>query len=191
MFEEMRQMFADPHARHAMLIHAPIVLGSLAFLPIAVALILRLKYRSLLAVGFVMLLMASGGAAVAAEAGEEASEHLDWESGVLSKADEAAIKRHEKLGDGGWIWPLIPAGLLGLALFTRAKGLQAGAATLALVGSLGVGGWVALTAHRGGQLVYLHGVGVPVPGRGSPVNVLPPGAKGLPTGTSRTRDGDD
>ncbi len=190
MFEEMRQMFADPHARHAILVHMPIVLGSLAFLPIAAALILRLRHKALLAVALAMLVLASGGAAIAAEAGEEASEHLDWESGGLSKADETAIKRHEELGEGGWIWPLIPAGLLGLALLARAKGLQAGAASLALLGSLGVGGWVALTAHRGGQLVYMHGVGVPAPGRGSPVNVLPPDAKGLPTGTSRTRDDD-
>lgn len=153
--------FTDPHARHAILSHLPIVLGALGFLPVAAWLATRMKNRATLITGLVMFALASAGAFAAAQAGEAAQHHL---SGPMSVAAETALERHEELGESGWLWPLAPFGALAVAGLIPARRLRATFGAVALAAALGVAGWVALTAHEGGNLVYVHGVGVPAPG---------------------------
>lgn len=150
--------FNDPHARHAMLVHMPIVLGSLGFLPVIAWLVTRMKSRALLWTCIVTFVFASVGGLAAANAGEAAEDRV--EAGLTSAA-KASLERHEELGESAWLWPLIPGGLVAIAALTPSKRLKAGAGVLALAASLGVVGWVAFTAHEGGKLVYIHGVGVP------------------------------
>jgi hypothetical protein len=172
MFNDLRQSMNDPAMWHAMVVHFPIVLGSLAFLPIFVALVLRLKHKAPLWVGLVMLLMLSVASFVAIEAGEDADHHITAVD--VSPAEEAAIKKHEELAENGWMWPLIPAACLVVALvpMPKFKAARVVGVSLALVGSFGVAGWIALTAHAGGQIVYIYGVGTPERGTKLPASEM-------------------
>lgn len=158
----------DPHARHAMLVHLPIVLGALGFLPVAALLLTRMRSKSLLGVCVVVFALASVGGWLAANAGEEA-EHL-VEERPLSAAAKESLERHEGLGELGWVWPLVPLGVLGATVLVKPGRARMALGSAALAGALGVGVWVSLTAHEGGRLVYVHGVGVPNAGTtGAPV----------------------
>lgn len=164
----MLSSFADPHARHALLVHLPIVLGVLGIVPCLVFALSGFKSKVARAVCIAWFAAASAGAWLAAEAGEEAEERV--EGTALTPVEKAAIHEHEELGEGGWVWPLIPAVLLGATLVPK-KQVRVGAGVLAAAASVGVAVWIAQTAHLGGRLVYVHGLGVPE--RGAAVDAVP------------------
>lgn len=163
LYQELMQSWVDPHARHALLVHAPVVFAGLGVLPVLGILLTGFKSPALKLFSIVWFLLASGGAYLAQEAGEAAEEAIEHQQPALSPVEKAAFERHEDLGTNGWIWPLIPAGLVVLTL-ANSKKVAVPFGVLALVASLGVGGWVALTGHAGGRLVYVYGVGVPARG---------------------------
>jgi uncharacterized membrane protein len=158
--DEILGLFRDPHARHAMMVHLPIVMGLLG-VPLTLAVLLGgARSLSLKVVTIVVFLLAGAGAALAASSGEEAESRL--EARGLTAVEQGSLHRHEELGEGGWIWPLLPAGLTAITLIpARRRAIPMIAAGLAVAGSLGVAGWVVITAHAGGSLVYVHGLGVP------------------------------
>ncbi len=160
MWNEFLQTWQDPHARHAMIVHIPIALGALGVLPLLALAATRFTSRPLKLLCIGWFLVASAGAFMAANAGEEAKERVEKTTPAAAKA---ALHDHEELGENGWAWPLIPAGLLVVSLVPRKK-LAAAAGVLAIAGALAVTGWVAYTGHTGGKLVYTYGVGVPAPG---------------------------
>jgi len=169
---DMLELMQDPHARHAMLVHWPIVLGLLGVVPAAVLLATLGKSKSARIVGILWFLLASGASGLAANSGEEAEEGVEHGAIALTEAEEEAVEHHEKLGHNGWMWMLIPAGLMGLT-FVPGKRVRIAAASGGLAASLGVAGWVALTAHAGGELVYVQGLGVPDRGSSDPERSRP------------------
>jgi uncharacterized membrane protein len=159
MLAEFLQTWNDPHARHAMLVHAPIVLIALGALPIIALACTGFKNATLRAVCVVWLLLASLAAFLAANAGEGAEDTLRQ---TLTPAAEATLHTHEDLAELLWLAPLAPAALVALtAIKKRPVRLAAGA--LAIAASLAGAGWVSAAAHEGGKLVYVHAVGVPQP----------------------------
>ncbi len=189
MFEDILQSLKDPSSRHAMMVHFPIVLGTLSFLPIFAALVFRLRHKALLWVALVMLVMMSVSVFVAIQAGEAAEENLRVFD--ITNAEEGAIQKHEELAENGWVWPLIPAALVGIAMLPGARfgKVRAVSAMLAVVAALGVAGWVGLTAHAGGQIVYVYGIGPPE--RGTKVPASEKGKVTMPSPfEERGRDGD-
>lgn len=179
MLEDILQSIKDPSSRHAMMVHFPIVLGTLAFLPIVAALVFRMKHKALLWVALVMLVMMSVAVFVAIQAGEAAEENIKVFD--MTVAEEASIEKHEELAENGWVWPLIPAVLVGVAMLPGAKlgKVRAVAASLAVVASLSVAGWVGITAHAGGQIVYVYGIGPPE--RGTKVPASEKGSTVMPS----------
>ena len=155
MVNNLWHSLSDPSVRHAMIVHIPIALGVLGVFPLLALAATRFSSRplKLLCVGW--FLVTSAGAALAANAGSQAEERV--ERGA-SPAANAALEQHEELGEAGWVWPLIPAGLLAFTLVPRRR-LVVGAGALAIAGAAGVTIWVAYTGHTGGQLVYVHGLG--------------------------------
>lgn len=155
-------LLSDPHARHAIIVHWPIVLCSIAPLLVLLCILTRGKKRNLLLMAIGCCLMGSVSAFMAEQSGEAAEFSLSVRYAPVSAVEGAAVHKHEELGENGWLWPLIPAACLALCFvpfkppFARALLL-----TLALLSSAGVTAWVALTAHAGGELVYVHGLGVP------------------------------
>ena len=95
MFDDILQSLKDPSSRHAMMVHFPIVLGTLSFLPIFAALVFRLRHKALLWVALVMLVMMSVSVFVAIQAGEAAEENLRVFD--ITNAEEGAIQKHEEL----------------------------------------------------------------------------------------------
>lgn len=158
MWNTLLQMLNDPHARHAAAVHIPIALGVLG---VPLTILMLLTRSGSLALKWLTLgafLLCSLGAGVAANAGEEAEDRL----GDLTQAEEGYVSRHEELGENGWAWPLIPAALVGISLLARKhRPVALTADALVLAASVGVACWVGITAHAGGELVYLHGIGVP------------------------------
>lgn len=171
----MLDTLQDPHARHAMLVHFPIVLALIGVVPLAIHLAMKARSRGLGLALAAWYAAASIGTALAANAGEAAEEGV--EALALTPAERAALERHEELGENGWIWPLIPAALAAVTLVPRSR-LRLAAGGIALAAGAGVAVWVGATAHAGGELVYKHGLGVPQ--RGAAVFSMP-----------RPRDDDD
>jgi len=155
----MLSSFADPHARHALLGHLPIIFSLLGILPCLAFAATRFRSRVPRLVCIAWFAAASAGAWLAADAGEEAEEDLEAAT-TLTAVEEAAIHEHEELAERGWIWPLIPAALIAVTLVPK-KQVRVAAGALAIVASVGVAVWIARTAHLGGNLVYVHGLGVP------------------------------
>jgi len=173
--QDLAASLRDPHARHAMMVHLPIVLALLG-VPLTLAVVLlRRRAATLTIITLLGFLLASCGAALAANSGEDAEHNLKEAS--LTQAERSAVHDHEELGENGWIWPLIPAVLLGLSLASIKRPAVRTTMTVgAFIASLGVGGWVVLTAHAGGALVYTHGLGVPA--RASATAPAPPPSPG-------------
>ncbi len=177
MFSAFMESWNDPHARHAVLVHLPVVFGALGLLPLIALACTGFRSRTLKLVAVVWFLIASGGAALAANSGEDAEKSLKSRLPALTEVEDKAIHEHEELAENGWIWPLIPAALVAITLLPP-RGLRIGAGVLAIVAGGGVTGWIALTANAGGKLVYVHGIGVPA--RVTAPATLPP-ARAEPT----------
>lgn len=163
-------LFADPNARHAMIVHWPIVMCSVAPLLVLLVAFTRGKKKSLVLVAVACCLIGSGGAFASERSGEDAEDALDMKYAPISSAEGRAVHEHEELAENGWIWPLIPAGCLLLVLVPfKPPFARWGLVAAALVTSVGVTVWIATTAHAGGTLVYQYGLGVPERGKAEAV----------------------
>jgi len=153
----------DAHTRHGLLVHFPIVLTIVGMVFTVVFAFTKFRNATLRWVCVGCLAVGALGAFLAADAGEDA--HRDIHDSLeLSNAEHEAIEAHEELGDGGWKWPAIPALLIALtALRNRKAKVTLGA--LGVAAAIGAGGWVAVTGHRGGELVYRYGLGTPERGQ--------------------------
>lgn len=161
MITDLSATWADPASRHALLVHAPVLLPWLAAVAIAVGLALKAKFRAPAIVAAGLLLAASIAAGLAAGAGETSIERVRAAaSPPLTAAENDALTRHENLGEGGWMWPAGAAILCGVSAALRGRG-RLPVAVFALGATAGVCGWSALTGHTGGAVVYTHGLGVP------------------------------
>lgn len=171
MINETLQSLADPGARHALFVHFVVAFGALGWIPVLALLIGGCRDKTLKFVCLAMFLILSLTAGIAAGAGEEAEENAHLSLPPLTQVESDLLNRHEELGEGGWIWPLIPAVLVALTLVPpgpagELKKVRVIAGVLALAAALGVSGWIAVTGHVGGRLVHFHGVGVPNRGAG-------------------------
>lgn len=158
--KEFWETWNDPHARHAFLVHTPLVLGALGVFPLLGLAFRGFKSRPMRIVCMVWFLLMSGIAFMAEESGEAAAGNLWSLDPPMTGAEARAIERHEELGENGWIWPLIPCVLVTLT-FVPKKPVRMTAGIVAIVAAVGVSAWVAMTGHAGGRLVYIHGLGVP------------------------------
>lgn len=164
MIESLLATWDDPHSRHAMLVHFPIVLGAIGIIPAAALVICTASkgFASRIAswVCIVWFAAACVSLGMASGAGEEAYERVEESIPRLSEAEDDALERHESLGEGAWLWALPPLLAAGGTLVPRRKiQIPCGAATL--VAAIVLAGFVAIAGHTGGLLVYEHGLGVP------------------------------
>jgi uncharacterized membrane protein len=175
MLQEIMDSLADPHARHAMMVHWPIVLMPVAVLLLGWFAATRFKSKPVGIAAVLALLGAMAGAGLASGAGEEAYEAVKAATPALTAAEEAALERHEELGEGAWLWPGACVLLAAGGLLPKPKKAAPLLASVALLASIGVSARFAWTAHTGGSIVYDHGLGVPPRGQ---LSSLPPAAGG-------------
>lgn len=164
MIEAFLQSWNDPHARHAMLVHVPIALATLGALPLTWLCWSRFRSTPARWVCLAWFLIAATGAFLASEAGEDAEPTVVQNGAPLTPEESEAVHEHEELGENAWIWLLLTASLCA-ATFIPARGVRVAAGVLAVVSGAWSLGAVAYTAHLGGRLVYVHGLGVPVRNR--------------------------
>jgi uncharacterized membrane protein len=153
-FHSMLESWNSPPTRHAMFVHMPIALAMIgAVLALLAAVLSKNATLRALAIGVqVALALAAFFTLNTGEAAEHAI------SVPLSQEVSDLIHHHEELAEKIWWFGLGVAGLLTLAAVTRGA-LRTILAWAAVLGSLATIGWVSVTAHHGGELVYKHGVG--------------------------------
>lgn len=160
MLNDLMQTWNDPHARHAMLIHWPIVLAVLGAAPLLGLAYTKWKSTPMKVVCIAWFVVLSGVAWFAAEAGEDATGGVYGSTPPLTSAEANAVHEHEELGESGWLWALIPV-VFTFITFAPNRRLRMWAGIAAIIAALGVAGWAITTAHAGGKLVYEYGLGVP------------------------------
>ncbi|MCL4211738.1 MAG: hypothetical protein HRU76_07815 [Phycisphaeraceae bacterium] len=154
MLDDMLSAWNDPSMRHAMIVHFPVVLSVLGVPVAAVSLFMpRSRWARGVAIGLFAGLAAS--CLMAARSGEGAEGSL---GANMTQQAADALEKHEELGKNVFVAAGGVALLLLIACVPK-PAVRNTAATLGLLGSLGVAGWVATTAHHGGVLVYEHGLG--------------------------------
>lgn len=154
------ESWADPHARHAMLVQFPVVLGVLGVIPMLVLAGRGFRNRTMVLVMVLWFGAAAATAWLAEQASDASAALVEGSQPPLTDLELEALAWHTALADAGWIWPLVPAALLLLTLVQR-KDVRIAAGSLATAASVGVAIWVLLTVQAGHALVYEHGLSVP------------------------------
>jgi len=161
MFEELLRVWQDPHARHAALVHAPLVLGGLGLAPAAWLAATRFRSCPARTVCVAWFLLAAVVAFLAENAGEDAAMTVARNGVSLTQVEAGALDDHEEAGEKV---PILLAGVGVLALVTgirKPRAVQLAAGVLTVAGAAVATGLVMYTGHKGGLLVYTHGLGVP------------------------------
>ncbi|MCE9588978.1 MAG: hypothetical protein K8S99_00455 [Planctomycetes bacterium] len=159
----MLETLNDPPRLHAAIVHFPVVLAFIG-VPLMLALIAtRGRSCTLRWLLVALYVVGSVGGFVAMQVGGRAEDKLSELSANgpgLTHAAHEELEEHEEMGEKLWWMMLLPAGAVALGAVKRTP-----VRVIALVLALGLGVLAAtlagLTAHRGGTLVYAHGVGVP------------------------------
>ncbi len=155
---EILEAMRSPSMRHAMIVHFPIVLSILCVVFAIAHAVTRGRDRALRVIVpalFAALLLSAWLATNSGEGAEEAA-------GAMSDVAHERLEQHEEMADKVWIFALTGLVVSVAGLFAPQRMLL----SLAGAGALAAGvaaGWIGLTAHHGGTLVYDHGVGTPKP----------------------------
>lgn len=160
MLQSMLQSLDDPHSRHAILVHFPIVLGALGLIPVLALALRKFDSRWGTAVCVLWFVGAMAGLGLAAGAGEEAYERVEETSPPLSQAEHDALEEHESLGEGAWLWA-VPAVLFAGATVIPKKPIRVASGVGLIASAAVLSGFVGVAGHTGGKLVYEHGLGTP------------------------------
>lgn len=155
----MIEALQDPQTKHAIMVHMPIALSVLGILLGLLAAIMgKNKTMTWIAVGAYLLLGIS--AYLATESGEDAQNDLNT---AITQVNET-VQEHEEMAEKVWIFAVVTAGLFVVGGLTKTK-VRIGAMSLGVISTLATAGWLAQTAHYGGELVYSYGAGTPNPVR--------------------------
>jgi mono/diheme cytochrome c family protein/uncharacterized membrane protein len=154
---EFQQTWADPQMRHALIVHWPVVLSVLsAVFTLALALTLG-KNQALRIISLLICV----GVIVFGYLGLNSGEIAEHASRIPAGQPHDTLEAHEELAEKVPLFGAICAGLVLIAFLPKPPLVRKVAAWLAFLACLITAGWVANTAHYGGQLVYDHGIGLP------------------------------
>jgi uncharacterized membrane protein len=156
LWADLTSTFDNPQMMHAVLVHTPIMFAVIGLL-LALCSVIFHK-NSLYAKGaflfFVLLALSSW---LTSESGEKAEELIP---NTLPAAYWDAINNHGAMAEKIWMFALA-ASLLSLAAFHKNPKIKWSAKGLMVLTALVANGWVAVTGHYGGELVYKYGIGTP------------------------------
>jgi len=158
----MFDIFSQPAMLHAISVHMPVALSILG-LPLAfLTVVLPNRYASFRIAALVVYLALTASAVAAVETGEDAREQVPPD--IRTEASKL-LDQHEWMAEYVWMFGLGTALLLGMSL-VPAKALRVPwvyrlTVGLAFAASISTAAWVGLTGHKGGELVYVHGIGTP------------------------------
>ena len=152
-FESMWADIQDPAIRHAIVVHLPVALAMLG--PIFVLLMIiqpKNAWLRWIAIGCYALLAAT--AWYATDTGKASKMAIDT---LMSTEAAKVLSDHEWYAD--WAWK-IGIAVVVVLLFTNIKKPAARniAFVFSAIGALAITGWVSVTGHYGGTLVYQYGI---------------------------------
>ncbi len=168
--------FLNPTYQHAMLVHFPVALALVGIPLVYFASVIHSYQNQMRWIAAVTYLILALTAWLAMETGERAMGKIpaDWSQAVWDR-----VETHENMGHQVWIFGLVTAVLLVFST-VRFHSVRSLMAVLAILASIATGGWVAVTGHYGGTLVYLYGAGTPamhVGGAQAAIQAGPPPAQ--------------
>ena len=154
------ETFDNPAMVHAVTVHAPISLAFLGIPLVVLSAILKDKGASIRWLAIAAYVGLTIAAFITVKTGEDARSALPNEAGIIDQAVWDLVHDHEEMAEKVWIFALVTTIL---TAFTFGKGprLRVGGGILAVLAALATAGWIALTGHYGGHLVYEHGLGTP------------------------------
>jgi uncharacterized membrane protein len=144
----------NPSIRHAALVHFPIVLASLCTM-LALATAILHKNITLRVVAIVAGGLFIGACFIAVNSGEDAEHAL---KGIRAADVDQTLHDHEEMAKVLWMFAAAMAGLLFISAIPKPVVRHTAAWLAVFAGALAIG-WVTITAHLGGTLVYTHGIG--------------------------------
>ncbi len=142
---------------HAIAAHLPVALSMFGILFVAGALLLKTHRDVLRWVASAVYLLLAATAYVAVETGEDSRSEV---SGGVPKAIWEIIDEHEEMAEYVWMFGVGIALLMAISALTRYTPRKI-SGIASLIAALATAGWVGVTGHHGGTLVYQHGIGIP------------------------------
>lgn len=153
----IEELIPNTQMMHAIVSHIPVALSVLGVLCALAALLIKTQKEVLKWVAVAAYLIMALSAYVAVETGENARAEL---SASLPKPVMELVSDHASMAEKVWIFALVTAALIIISAISTGTGKTV-MASLGVIASLATAGWVALTGHHGGELVYNHGIGIP------------------------------
>lgn len=154
---DLQQTWANPQMRHALIVHWPVVLSVLSvFFALALALTMG-KNRTLRIVTLLICI----GVMVSGYMGLNSGSNAEHAAVIPAGAAHDTLEEHEELGEKVPLLGAICAALVLITFLPKPPIVRRVSGWLAFMACLVTAGWVANTAHYGGQLVYKHGIGMP------------------------------
>jgi len=151
----MMDAWQEPATRHAIIVHWPIVLSLVGLALTAVVAVRPSNHTARWSAVIVFTLMAVvSRLAFTSGIGAEGAA-----GATITIAADEVLERHKSMGDDIQFFAAALAIALALTAFEK-KWLRISAISLGMIGAAVTVGWVAVTAHHGGELVYRHAVGI-------------------------------
>ncbi len=155
--DEMRKVIDDPQRVHAALVHIPIGVAVIGLLLVLGVVITGSRAAGLRWTTVFVYLIGTLSALWAVQSGEQAEDALAVKP---SAAAHEVLEKHEELAEYFWIG-LAATGALVMFSSIRLSWVRPITLLLALVTGAGSVAWAGFIGHHGGELVYIHSVGVP------------------------------
>jgi mono/diheme cytochrome c family protein len=145
---------------HALAVHGPIALAFLGVPLVFLSAILKEKGASIRWLAIAAYAALTLAAFVTVQTGEHARDALPNQSGIIAEPVWQLVHDHEEMAQKIWLFALATT-ILTSFTFAQGPRMRAAGGALAVLAALATAGWVGLTGHYGGMLVYVHGLGTP------------------------------
>ena len=155
--EVLNEFIPNTQELHAIAAHLPVALSMFGILFVAAALLLKMERDVLRWVASAVYLLLAATAYVAVETGEDSRSEV---AGTVPQAIWEILDDHEEMAEYVWMFGVGTALLMAISALTRYMQRKV-AGNASLIAALATAGWVGVTGHHGGTLVYQHGIGIP------------------------------
>ena len=153
---EMIQASQHPPRLHAMVVHFPIAISVIGLIMLFVLAFTGGKSNGWRWACVLVYAIGAGTAFVAFQSGQQALS--DASSSLTSDAVSELASRHEEMGEKVWIFLAVTTVLIAVTAIPYPP-CRIGFLVLSILAGIATAGWVAVTGHEGGTLVYMHGIG--------------------------------
>lgn len=149
---------ADPAMKHAAMTHLPIALVLVGPVFLLAGGVLPGRRRTMSLLAAILYAVVAGSALVTIWSGEDAYDRI----GGVSEALARQAHDHGEMAERIWTFGLALAGIAACGLLKK-KPAAVAAVWTGFAAGIFLIGWTTVAAHKGGELVYAHGVGTPNP----------------------------